>query len=268
MDTYILRRLTGGISADWASDIQCWLEDYLEYVDWNFDEVKTYKYLEELKEQYSLCSYRKRAYQIRLFLEQQNVEWAAYIKPPPEPVKLPKRIAHDTIQEALAYFKSHPYEKQMKALILLGASSGMRPEEMYQLDQNDIDMNNCVVSIRHDPDNGYTVKTGKSRITFFSAEAQVALADYLTFFNNGCLLTNLFGKPHIERIFRTAPIRVKDLRKYFSQQWDRRGGPTSIKKILMGHSGDVDTFHYNGQSVEDLKLIYDQVMVKNIMILS
>jgi len=55
---------------------------------------------------------------------------------------------------------------------------------------------------------------------------------------------------------------VKDLRKFFSQEWDRRGGPTSIKKILMGHSlkGDVDLRHYNYQSEEDLKRIYDKVM--------
>jgi hypothetical protein len=57
-------------------------------------------------------------------------------------------------------------------------------------------------------------------------------------------------------------IRVKDFRKYFSQEWDRRGGPTNIKKILMGHSmhGDVDLMHYNCQSEEDLKKIYDKVM--------
>ncbi len=42
---------------------------------------------------------------------------------------------------------------------------------------------------------------------------------------------------------------------------DRQGGPTSIKKILIGHSlkGDVDQNHYNAQSEEDLKRIYDRV---------
>jgi integrase/recombinase XerD len=63
-------------------------------------------------------------------------------------------------------------------------------------------------------------------------------------------------------IFYNSPIKVKDFRKLFSQEWDRRGGPTSIKKILMGHSlrGDVDLMHYNAQSPEDLKAIYDKVM--------
>ncbi len=66
----------------------------------------------------------------------------------------------------------------------------------------------------------------------------------------------------MSKIITNAPIRVKELRKYFSQEWDRRGGPTSIKKILMGHSlkGDVDLMHYNCQSEEDLKKIYDKVM--------
>jgi len=60
-------------------------------------------------------------------------------------------------------------------------------------------------------------------------------------------------------------LKVKHLRKFFSQEWDRRGGPTSIKKILMGHSlkGDVDLQHYNAQSEDDLKHIYDKVMDKS-----
>jgi integrase/recombinase XerD len=66
----------------------------------------------------------------------------------------------------------------------------------------------------------------------------------------------------LEGNFRKTDIRVKHLRKYFSQEWDIRGGATSIKKILMGHSlkGDVDLMHYNCQSDEDLKKIYDKIM--------
>ena len=68
------------------------------------------------------------------------------------------------------------------------------------------------------------------------------------------------------RIFRKAPSQIKYLRKFFSQEWDRRGGPTSIKNILMGHSlkGDFDLIHYNYQSEENLKKIYDKVMNSNI----
>jgi len=246
-----------GITEGWASDIEFWLQGYLDNVNWELDEEKTFHYLEQLKDNYSTSSYRKRAYQIKRFLQSLNVDWAEHIRPPAEPTKLPKRITSDMIQDTLNYFKDHPYEEQMKAIILLGSSSGMRPEEMYQLTQDDIDLPHRMVRINHDPDNGHTVKTKQSRITFFSTQAQQALTEYLKYFNNGSILSVLFGKTHVERAFTPSPIRVKDLRKFFSQQWDRNGGPTSIKRMLMGHSGDVDSIHYNFQSIDDLKQIYD-----------
>jgi len=75
-------------------------------------------------------------------------------------------------------------------------------------------------------------------------------------------LRTIFAQKTLECKFSNALIKVKYLRKYFSQEWDRRGGSTSIKKILMGHSlkDDVDLQYYNAQSEDDLKLIYDKVM--------
>ena len=184
----MLRRRMGGISNNWATDIEYWITGYLDELNWQIDEKKTYTYLDELKNQYSTSSYRKRAYQIRHFLQSLNIHWAEYIKPPPEPQKVPKRITNNMIQQTLNHFKNHPYEKQIRALILLGASSGMRSWELYQLTPNDIDLNQRTITINHDPDNGHTVKTGKSRIALFNNEAQQALIDYLAFFNNGCTL--------------------------------------------------------------------------------
>ena len=59
------------------------------------------------------------------------------------------------------------------------------------------------------------------------------------------------------------------MRKFFSQQSDRLGMPTAIKKILMGHvvgdeefviprGLDVDLSHYDFQDEEELKKIYDK----------
>ena len=72
----------------------------------------------------------------------------------------------------------------------------------------------------------------------------------------------MFNFSHIRRIFKDAPVHVNDLRKSFSQSWDRLGGQTKITKLLMGHSTrrDVDLMYYNGQNKEDLKQIYDKVM--------
>jgi integrase/recombinase XerD len=153
---------------------------------------------------------------------------------------------------------------QVKAIILLGSTSGMRAEELYQLTLDDIDLNNKIVRINHNPTNGQSTKTKQSRVSFFTDDARNALTEYIEFYQQNNGLKCLFSQTHIERLFRNgnASILVKDLRKYFSQQWDRLGGPTSVKKILMGHSlkGDVDLMHYNCQSEEDLKKIYDKVM--------
>jgi len=203
-------------------------------------------------------------YQILKYLTYLRYEWAKNIRLPSDPIYSPKRVNKDMIIQTLDFFKDHAYSKQIKALILLGASSGMRAEEMYQLNLEDIDIENRVIHINHNPSNGQTTKTQRSRVSFFTTEAQQALTEYLEYFNNGANLDRLFSQTHMTHIFRKAPLKAKELRKCFSQEWDRQGGPTSIKKILMGHSlrGDVDLSHYNSQSEEDLKKIYDKVMLQ------
>ena len=180
---------------------------------------------------------------------------------PSEPEYKPKRVTREDILKALEHFKNHPCFLQIKALILLGASSGLRAEELYQLEPEDIDLENRIVYVKHEPANGKTTKTGKSRISFFNEEAKQALIEYLQFFNNGCKLKRLFGKTHLERAFRNAPIKVKDLRKFFSQEWERRNGSYAVKEILMGHSlkNKVDLQHYAGLGVEDLMKVYNTV---------
>ena len=115
---------------------------------------------------------------------------------------------------------------------------------------------------KRNKNNRQSTKTKQSRVSFFTNNTKLILLKYLNFFDNSCNLSRLFPQRWIERKFTDAPIKVKQLRKYFSQEWDRRGGPTSIKKILMGHSlkGDVDLMHYNCQSEDDLKKIYDKFM--------
>jgi integrase/recombinase XerD len=252
-----------GICHDWKYSVdKCILQPYFHYVHWHVTFKDTLEYLKILKGKHKLSYYRKHVYQIRKFLEYLGIEWSNKLNPPPEPECIPKHMTQDTIEDALAYFEKHEYAKQAKAIILLGCTSGMRAEELYQLTIEDIDIQNRVVRINHNPDNGQSTKTKRSRVSFFTNEAKEALIDYLAFYDDKSNLKCLFNQWHIERIFRPSSYHVKDLRKYFSQEWDRRGGPTSIKKILMGHSlkGDVDLQHYNYQSEEDLKKIYDKVM--------
>jgi integrase/recombinase XerD len=262
LNKYIARRTIEDISDSWLYQCQLWLNNYLNYTDWRIDEEKTLEYCKILKEKHPITYFRKKVYQIRRFLEYLKVDWASSIKLPPEPLYYPKKIDYNDIEETISNFKNHKYFKQIKAIILLGISSGMRPEEMYQLTQKDIDITNRIIHIYHDPENGKTTKTKRNRIAIFNYEAQKALKDYLDYFNNQSDLKSLFSLSHTIRLFSNSKVKVKDLRKFFSQEWDRRSGPTSIKKILMGHSmkGDVDLMHYNYQSEEDLKKIYDRVM--------
>jgi integrase/recombinase XerD len=261
---YLARREIQGLTKQWLSQCNSWLVDYLDFVKWHIDEDKTLKYCQQLNNSLSIIYYKKHIYQIRRFLEYLKVDWASTIKLPPDPEYLPKRISEETIQKTLAYYEGHKYFVQIKSLILLGVSSGMRAEELYQLKPSDIDLNKRTVYINHNPQIGQSTKTRKSRVSFFNKQAENALYEFLDYFNDGSDLRNLFTQSHITRIFKNSNLKIKDLRKYFSQEWDRRGGPTSVKKILMGHSlkADVDLMHYNCQSEEDLKKIYDKVMLK------
>jgi len=262
LDKFLKLRCINGLSNGWLHDVRVTLESFIKSVGLPIDENKTLDYLKQLQEKYSTTSYRKRVYQIRKFLSFIHIDWASNIIPPSEPNYIPKRVTKDDINSILSCYEGNKFFKQIKAIIMLGTTSGIRAEELYQLEVGDIDIENRILHINHNPSNGQTTKTGMSRISFFTEDAKLAMNDYLYFYSCQKKLTCLFNKSHISRIFRNASIHIKDLRKFFSQEWDRRGGPTSIKKILMGHSlkGDVDLMHYNAQSEDDLKKIYDKVM--------
>ena len=263
-ERYLKLRNIEGISKEWQSYCSRWLKQYLDFVDWMIDEDKTLEYCNLLKEKYSITTYRKRVYQITRFLKYLGVEWTKSIKLPSEPTPTLRRLTVDDIKQVLSYFKNHPYRQQIEAIVLLGATSGLRAQELYQLKTEDLDIENRIVYVRHNPVSKQTTKTKRSRVSFFNSETQKTLSEYLVYFENSKNLKQLFSQTHILRIFKKAPLQIKDLRKFFSQEWDRLGGPTSIKKILMGHSlrGDVDLMHYNAQSPEDLKRIYDRVGIK------
>jgi integrase/recombinase XerD len=262
LHTYLSLCEIEGKCKDWLLSIQRFLVTFLDSVKWTIDKKTTIDYLKIITDKKGISYCRKHIYQIRKFLTYLKIEWANDIRPPSEPTYLPKRITEKDIKDTLSYFKDNAYYIQIKALVFLGISSGMRAEELYQLTIEDIRLDNRVVHINHNPKNGQSTKTKISRISFFNENAKQEYIEYFKYFNNDNKLKCLFNQSHISRLFRNAPIQVKDLRKYFSQEWDRRSGPTSIKKILMGHSlkGDVDLMHYNYQSEEDLKKIYDKVM--------
>ena len=262
LDEHIKLLKISGLSDKWVYIIRYYVTDYLDYTNWTTDKEKTLDYLGKIKEKYNASYYRKWVYQVRKFLEYLNIEWAKQLNPPTEQEYQAKRVTTEDVQNTLTYFQGHQYYKQFKAVLLLGCTSGLRAEELYQLTTDDIDLENKTVRINHNPHNGQSTKTGKSRVSFFTDETRIALTDYFQFYKKNNSLKYLFNQCHLARNFKDAPVHVKDLRKAFSQTWDKRQGQTSIKKLLMGHStrSDVDLMHYNGQNTEDLQKIYQTVM--------
>jgi len=250
-----------GITNKHISEVTRYLTKYLQYTRYKIDKQKFLQYFTYLKNNYSISTYRKEGCQILKFLRFLKIDWINEIKLPAEPIYYPKQISNDDIRITLKHFENSEYYFRFKAIILLGSTSGLRAEELYQLTIQDID--NRIVYVNHNPINGQTTKTKQGRVSFFNKETQQTLLDYFNYFNSNSSLIKLFPQRWLEKHFKNKPIRVKDLRKFFSQEWDRKGGATSIKKILMGHSlkGDVDLMHYNCQSEEDLKKIYDKVMM-------
>ena len=251
-----------GITKKHIKETKRALEKYLDYVKWKIDKPRSLAYFNKLHGKFSIAYYKKQMYQIMKFLKHYSVEWIKHIKLPSDPDYTPKRVTEEDITKTIDYFKGNDYYKRFKAIILLGATSGLRPSELYSLTLNDINIDNRTIYVRHDPKTNHTTKSGKSRITFFNEQAKVALINYLEVFDNGMRLKTLFSENTIQNAFQNAPLNVKHLRKAFSQTWTRKGGDTGVKKILMGHSlkNDIDLMHYNYQSEEDLKKIYDKVM--------
>jgi integrase/recombinase XerD len=264
VNEYLNIKALSGVSDSHLYETRRFLKHYLRYVDYNIDKEKSIEYFGILLEKHKISTYRKTVYQILKFLRFLNVDWIDVIKLPSEPTYIPTYIPKENIDKTFEFFSNHKFYLRFRAVILLGISSGIRAEELYQLNIDDIDLENRIVRINHNPKNGQTTKTKKSRISFFTEETKDALSKYFTYFDNGCELKVLFPQIWLERKFRNSPIRIKQLRKYFSQEWERRGGSTGIKKLLMGHSlrKDVDLMHYNYQSEKDLKRIYDKIMGK------
>lgn len=223
LDEHIKLLKISGLSEKWLYDIRRFITDYLDYVEWTTDKNKTLDYLAHLQKKLAVGTYRKHVFQVLKFLEFLGVEWSKQIKPPGEQEYTAKRVSQEDIQNTLTHFQGHPYYKQFKAVVLLGCTSGLRAEELYQLTTDDINLNEKTVRINHDPHNGQSTKTGKSRVSFFPEETREALTDYFQFYKKNKSLKCLFNQYHLARTFRDAPVHVKDLRKAFSQTWDKRG---------------------------------------------
>lgn len=253
-----------GIGKNWLNNvIKKTIGDMLNYCNNDINnKQKILEYLNSLQKYYSISSYRQRLFQVRKFLKFNGVTWVNGIESPKSPDYTPEYINPDIINKTLEFFSSKPHAIRFKAIIKLGVDTGLRPEEIFQLNPCDIDLNERVIYVNHKPEINQTTKTGKSRISFFTESTRKTLEEYLNYFNNGSGLKHLFEESGIRRGFRKSPIQVKQLRKIFSQQFTIKGGDYALKELLLGHSHkkNVDLSHYCSIPPNELRELYDRVM--------
>ena len=230
--------------------------NFLEASSYSLTDDRIIIYINKLKEEYEPKTVRNKLIHIRKFLKFIAHPLANDIQIP----KLPKRrkdvIKVEHVRSLLTEVDElrEPYRTKLKCAILLSATSGLRAEELYKLRLKDIDVENRAIRVRAE-----ITKDFEDRVTFFSEEAKEALVDYLKIAkDNYYLFSKKSLNYHLKKM--KASLRIKHMRKFFSQQSDRLGMPTAVKKILMGHSlrGDVDLTHYDFQDEEELKKIYDK----------
>ncbi len=203
----------------------------MKELNYNLDDNAIIIYINKIKSEYAPRTARKKILYIRAFLKFVNHPLAGSIELP----KLPKRIKKNVIKvehiralleeiDSLA----HPYNLRLKAAVMLSATSGLRVEELYRLNRVNMDIKNRIIFIPAE-----IAKDYEDRITFFSEETREYLIAYLNTNPKPQLFSEKSILHHFEQL--DTKFRIKHMRKFFSQQSDRLGMPTAIKKMLMGH---------------------------------
>lgn len=249
---YLNIRTLEGLTDEWVYTINLYLTKYLQFCKHKISKNKTIEYLQLLQQRYSRSTYRKKALQIRRFLQYLDLPYMDKVKIMPEPEYEPVRIPEERVEEALRYFRQ---SLQHRTLIMLGSYSGMRPTEIYRLKIESIDFDNNSIDINKS-------KTGRVRRVYFNPACKTMLKRYIMEFQNSGKSKYLFGKDKMQRDFRKSPIKVKQLRKYFIQLWHRRNGNPLMGEILLGHStkNSVTLRHYLKFSNDEIKKEYERVM--------
>lgn len=223
---------------------------------------------------------RKAVLDIRRLLKHLNYPLADEIQLPKTPKRRKLVVKVKDIKKLLSEVQDLPVRSMVlrtRAAVLLAATSGIRAEELYRLKAENIDLENRTIRIPAEITKDY-----EERVTFISIEAQEALKAFFESYKPKSVypftestLRKSFGKVN-------SPLRMKHMRKFFSQQSDRLGMPTAVKKILMGHvigdedfvivrGGDVDLRHYDFQDEEEqlvgllLKPKFDNSIYRHLM---
>jgi len=227
------------------------------------------EYLEMIREKYSLSFYRKNITYLKKLFRIAGIDLAESLKAPAGFNVDLTIVTVDDIKNLLqlvdtlhlsSRFEDWKKDQFIVAMLLM-AVTGMRVSELARVPLKDIDLENRRIYL-----NSYQTKTRQSRVVFFTEELQELLQEYIQTYKPN-LQEPLVTVPQMQRPFRRKSplrdqkLRPKHMRKFFAQEWDRRNGNATIKKLLMGHSirYDINALHYSHHTVDELQDAYENV---------
>ncbi|PTD94401.1 hypothetical protein C9439_02475 [archaeon SCG-AAA382B04] len=252
-----LDRLRGaGRTEKRVKDLSYRLFRFAKYVDFECNLETVVDYQKERLSDVSKRTVLNDTQAIKQFLLDNDCSWANKIKRPSVDRKKPPNIKKTDISKTVGCLDEAPNEEKYvlraKTALILSSATGLRPTELKRLVWENINLNNRLIDLPAEK-----TKNRVGRTVVFNDEAKQLLLELrksfpeIPFKRRPLYLVTKKINPRPE-------IKLKHCRKFFSQEWDRQGLPTSIKKMLMGHFGSIDLSNYNSQTPEDLKEIYDK----------
>ena len=180
-----------------------------------------------------------------------------------DPIAVPKHEREPIEQIELEYLRRACRSKREKALIDFLYSTGCRISECAALVMDDIDFRDRSVRIRHG-------KGDKARITYFNAEAEVSLREYLTkrrfpssavFARSRAPHTNVSAhalRDEVRKIRKRAknisrPVTPHVLRHTFATTLIANGTPVEHVQKLLGHASLDTTMIYAKLDQQDVR---------------
>ncbi|KUH34828.1 hypothetical protein APY94_00185 [Thermococcus celericrescens] len=241
---------------------------------WSFTVEDLISHLQKIQKQYSPSFYRKNVTYLKKLFRIAGIPLENHLKTPRyigvdmtvitlrDVQNLTKTI--QKLQLARDPELSDLIANKMILGLLIMATGGLRVYELTSLPLSYIDITKRTISVPPE-----VAKTGQPRMTFITPEVQALLRKYVKKYepnpNEPVISYFSLEKPFIRKQeLANQPIRPKHMRKFFSQEWDRRNGNATVKKLLMGHSirGDINALHYSHHTPESLQRVYDKVFGK------
>ncbi|MEM3366351.1 MAG: integrase [Candidatus Methanomethyliaceae archaeon] len=166
-------------------------------------------------------------------------------------------------KEDLRKFFESLEDLEDKALFLFFASSGLRRDEVINLQVGDIDLNARICIVKH-----YS-RTKKAIYGFFNEESKQYLEEWLK--QKSVRSLRVFPMPSYKkylpfkytRLKTGLPITPKVLRFWFANEMARLGVPDRFIDAFQGRiPRSVLARHYTDYSLENMKAIYDKAGLK------